>query len=397
MFYKHRYENGAGVEEIGQLTQRASQCGGYLVVHVPLPFQLPLESGLVLLWGENEDRHLELAHYPRVELFKQGEPCLNDLEPEAKRVPPEINASYTVARFSRFIPLSDMKDYGPLTMNPEIIENEDSENLAQNQAVNELIEEGLRALNSIVRAHRIVTWDVAIYPLSMPDKVASFPANVASVLLCTMWDVQNVEALGLGTDPLSRSDIELLDKFLHVLHFGESADREVASRQNTKTILDLAVLALHNDPHPFFVAADLIRSSRTKGGSGDYNATIIECVTGVETFVSTLLRLYLEHENYNQGYVNNVLFKSGLKNLFKQHLGPLLNFGFNENSPSNPVDIWYASSYEFRNLIVHRGHFATREEAQIVFAESLELIDFLTEQLKRQSNKFAYLLPLISE
>ena len=142
------------LEKQGVQNKRARRQGGYVMLHAPLPFQLPLHEGFTHRWNDEDARQLEIVHYldedrePRV-----GEPIFEPADNQASSVPRNLARHHTVVRIGMPVLLDDIDQFGTFTAHPSVAAAasgfppvtpapEPEEVLAQ------LLDEGLLALNS---------------------------------------------------------------------------------------------------------------------------------------------------------------------------------------------------------------------------------------------------------
>lgn len=371
--------------------------GGYVVLHVPLPFKLPFEDGFLFGWDEDEPRFLELIHYPErapehLYRVKVGEPVFESrrgTEQERRlRPPPNL---YTVARFGVAVPREEI-DAGD---DEDVVVQQPEETGASEEApegiepwrypqLERLLDEGLRALNHLIRAYRMTKDDFSVAPIG---GTGSLPFS----LLYTLWDVRRSRDLFLGAACQRRDDLDLLGMGLFLVNMRLPVDPEPLSFEDTSKVVAIASDALNGRPHPLFAPADLLRSAGAKLESGDYNAAVVESVTAVETFVSALLRLHLERRGSGKQQVDAAL-RADFRSKLKDHLArKMMGFDFDPKAARNPLEKWYKGAYEIRGDVVHRGALADAERAGRAFAQSQEVMSFLTGKIKSDPGRYEHI------
>lgn len=379
------------------LFRKARERGGYVILHVPLPFKLPFEDGFLYGWDEEEPYFLELIHYPEQApehsyRVKVGEPIFHSQPSPEWRVAVPTNL-YTVARFSMAVPREKIDtgdegagQAGEINADKDSSEADDS---WRDPQLEDLLDEGLRTLNFLIRAYRTVKDDLSVVPVG---GTASLPF----ALLYTLWDISQSRDLAFGAACQRRDDLDLLGIGLFMVNMNLRMDPEPLSFEDTARVVGTASAALKGSPHPLFLSADLFRSAGAKLDVGDNNAAVIESVTAVETFVSTLLRLHLERRGTGKQQVDSAL-RADFRSKLRDHLArKMMEFDFNTRAASNPVEAWYTGAYEIRNDVVHRGLFADIGQAREAFAQSQEVLTFLTEKIKGDPDRYSHIRDLFS-
>lgn len=183
---------------------------------------------------------------------------------------------YTVARFGMAVPREqiDASDEGAgqtgeLDASKDPPEEDDS---GRDPQLENLLDEGLRALNLLIRAYRTVKDDLSVFPVG---GIGSLPF----ALLYTLWDVSRSRDLSLGAACQRRDDLDLLGMGLFMVNMNLRVDPEPLSFEDTARVVGMASNALKGNPHPLFASADLFRSAGSKLDVGDNNAAVIESVT----------------------------------------------------------------------------------------------------------------------
>lgn len=364
--------------------------------HVPLPFQLPLHEGFRYRWNDEDARQLEIVHYRdegREPLV--GEPIFEPAESAgADGIPKELIYSYTTVRIGMPVPLEETDRLNAFTAHPDVSSAASgfppvAPAPVPEQTLEQLLEEGLLALNFLIRSLRIVTQDPFIYPI---DGLTKLP----SILLYTLWDIRGAWRLRFGKDLHTRTDVKEIGKGLFLVHFQVPYDREfIEDQQELWHVVGLASTALHGDPHPFFTSADLMRNAGLRLSGGDHNGAVTESITAVEVFAGTVVRLHLERQGRSKKQVDNV-FRSGLKNMLRDHLCRMLGVAFDPENPGNPVEHWYASSYRLRGDVVHQGRLADASQAHLALAEAQEFTAYVRRQMQRNPSAFTHILNFLS-
>lgn len=321
-----------------------------------------------------------------------GEPVFQSQPSPERRVAIPTNL-YTVARFGMAVPREqiDASDEGAgqtgeLDASKDPPEEDDS---GRDPQLENLLDEGLRALNLLIRAYRTVKDDLSVFPVG---GIGSLPF----ALLYTLWDVSRSRDLSLGAACQRRDDLDLLGMGLFMVNMNLRVDPEPLSFEDTARVVGMASNALKGNPHPLFASADLFRSAGSKLDVGDNNAAVIESVTAVEIFVSALLRLHLERRGTSKQQVDSAL-RADFKSKLRDHLArKMMGFEFNPRAASNPVEAWYTGAYEIRNDVVHRGLFADIEQARKAFSQSQEVFAFLSERIKGAPDRYSHFRDLFS-
>lgn len=381
----------SGIRTELELTDKAREVGGYVVLHVSLPFQLPLNDGFRYGWDDHEAKFLELIHYPDDSVERVGEPIFHET-PDYGDMPAHLRSSYTVVRFGMPMPLEHLQGTGTFKAHPSVADLIDrfppDTRPAVSRTLGGLLDEGVRTLDFIIRSHRIVTKDAYIWPMEGPGRLPF-------MLPYTVWDISSAKDLIFGLECLEREDLVLVGEGLFLLRMGKAVDREAPGLEGTARVVGLASDALRGRPHPFFTASDLMRSAAARAGEGDHNASVIEAVTAVETYVSAFVRLDLAHRGREQDEIDNAL-GAGFRNLLKDHVARRLGASFDSRSPANPLETWYASAYRLRNEVVHRGILVTPEQAQDTLVRTDEFVGFIRSRMESVPNKFSHVLTYFS-
>lgn len=312
---------------IRRLFGKARERGGYVMLHVPLPFKLPLEDGFLYGWDEEEPRFLELIHYPDEDRehsyrLKVGEPVFQAPIPE-RGVGFPMNL-YTVARFGIAVPRREVNGGEGDPRGAEEVETDEglagASDSGRHPQLEDLLDEGLRTLNFFIRAYRTVKNDFSMIPVG---GTTSLPF----ALMYTLWDINRSRDLFLGAACQRRDDLDLLGMGLFLVNMNLRMDPEPLSLEDTARVVGIASDALMGTPHPLFASADLLRSAGARFEAGDNNAAIIESVTAVETLVSAVLRLHLERRGVGKQQVDSVL-RTDFKSKLKDHLArKMMGFG----------------------------------------------------------------------
>lgn len=206
--------------------ERARQQGGYIMLHVPLPFQLPLHESFTYRWNNDDARQLEIVHYPDDNWNPRvGEPIFELTDVETNGVPQGINRSYTVVRIGMPIPLNETNQSDDSMVQGAISDAGSSFSPIasapmSNEQLEHLLDEGLNALNYLIRSLRVVTGDPFIYPIEGLNRLPL-------MLLCTFWDIREAWGLIFGKYPYTRKGIEEVDRSLFLLHVQSPYDREI--------------------------------------------------------------------------------------------------------------------------------------------------------------------------
>lgn len=371
------------------LSRKARYVGGYLIIHVPLPFRIALYDGFRYGWDDDEARFLELIHYPKPLDLQFGEPIFQT--DALERLSPPSQYHYTVARFGMPVRLEYYEGQQTFKAHPEAADiaarflGEDKPEV--DVELGRLMDEGINALNFLIRSCRITVKDFLERPL---DSLNSLPFTV----MYSVWDISQTIDLAFTVGCLKREDIEMVGKGMLLLHEVVPFRIEPPDFETTGKIVRLASPALRNNPHPFFSASDLLRNSVSREREGNNTGAIIDSVTGIEMFVSTIIRLDKNDKGLSEEEISNIL-KAGFKNLLKDHLARPLKVSFNPHYPENALELWFTYAYGIRNEVVHEGKQATRHEARRVCAQSDSLAVFIKDTMDKNPQRWTHVRPLL--
>lgn len=119
----------------------------------------------------------------------------------------------------------------------------------------------------------------------------------------------------------------------------------------------------------------LLRNAQRKFDLCDYNSTIINAQTSIETLVKFIVKnYYILDESINEQKANNKVEK--FKNSIREHLIPKVVYGLNlsyKQEIKNCLDKYYDKYYNFRNDIVHNGYNASGKEANEFLTITLDI------------------------
>lgn len=139
-------------------------------------------DGFIYGFDPKKPRFLELIHYPKQDDWSQelrvGEPIFPTKDDPNQRVPLPVRM-YTVARIGMSVPrhwiLSDEEDADTANHSWQIRSGlamyEDPET---GELLTSLLDAGLRSLNLLIRAYRVVTSDVEVIPIEGIGKMPTF-------------------------------------------------------------------------------------------------------------------------------------------------------------------------------------------------------------------------------
>ncbi|WP_260677831.1 hypothetical protein [Staphylococcus haemolyticus] len=112
----------------------------------------------------------------------------------------------------------------------------------------------------------------------------------------------------------------------------------------------------------------------------DYNSTIINAQTSVETFIKFIVEnYYIYDKNLSKDDAKNKTSK--FKNSIYDHLFPKVIDGLNLPSGEalkNCLNIYYYDYYDFRNEIVHNGYNASEKEAKDFLTTILDIYTLIS-------------------
>ena len=268
-----------------ELAANAKEVGGLVLIHVPLPFKLPLVDGFKMGWNNGEARFLELVHYPYHPTEHVGEPIFTDtLEPTR---PDFVNGMRTVVRFGAPLPLEAFEGTTTVKAHPDFADYIHRFTVGFEIEVSlplgALIDDGLIALNHLIRSYRVLEKGRRIRPVDGKERLPS-------TLLYTVWDIRKAMNLQFGIKLRQREDVAQVGQGILLIHPEQPTDRGTPDYQRTGKIVTLTSQALDGAPHPFYTAMDLIQSSYARLSEGDYGSAVIDAATGIEAYVHAFAR-----------------------------------------------------------------------------------------------------------
>lgn len=212
------HEDGAQTQR--RLTKQAAAMGGLVLIHVPLPFKLPLQDGFRMGWDDDEAKFLELIHYPNEISEYIGEPIFSgNIAPI--QMPSYSGSMRTVVRFGKPVALETLDKTLTAKAHPNfrpVIDRfPDDFKIEISQTLGDLLDEGLVALNFLIRSYRILEKDFMGGPV---EGIESLPNN----LFYTVWDIANVKNLDLGVQILRRQDVVQMGEGLLLVHASLQVD-----------------------------------------------------------------------------------------------------------------------------------------------------------------------------
>lgn len=387
-----RHIQEKGMELQRGLASRARESGTLVFIHVPLPFKLPLDDGFHLGFDNDEARFLELVHYPYHPTEYVGEPILSEtLEPTP--MDDYVRAMRTVARFGAPLSLEALGDEGGVKAHPDFTDHlhkfPDRFEVKVNHSLGKLLDDGLVALNHLIRSYRVLEKESRIRPVDGKERLPS-------TLMFTVWDISKARDLQFGIQLRQRDDIKEIRRGLLMIHPQHpSLDQQAPDYQRIGKIVALTSGALAGHPHPFYTSIDLIQSASARLAEGDYGSSVIDAATGIEAYVHAFVRLDSEHQGVPPEKIKSKL-ETGFFNLIKDHFAYRLESGFDPDSPSNALDQWYSSAYKLRNKIVHEGYIAKRSEAEEAVKEASLFLTATYDSVMAKSDRFPEIAKLMS-
>lgn len=101
-----------------ELTAKAVEMGGLVLIHVPLPFKLPLIDGFRMGWDNDEAKFLELIHYPIPQSQHIGEPIFTESIGPIE-LPSRASDMMTIVRFGKPIALEALEQTSTVKAHPD--------------------------------------------------------------------------------------------------------------------------------------------------------------------------------------------------------------------------------------------------------------------------------------
>jgi hypothetical protein len=125
---------------------------------------------------------------------------------------------------------------------------------------------------------------------------------------------------------------------------------------------DVAMWVSAAADNPMFRVMVFLTSAHQAAYRGEFTHAVVDAGTSVEMLMAAAFRFTAPEHGYSSTKVQNVLEKSGFKNLLVDHCAGLFGYGQDLDRSSDPLGVWWQTGYELRNRVVHTGEEPTEDE-----------------------------------